>query len=56
MEIAGFVEHQRSESLAFDSQETVYFNVLSGGGPGTTQWAVRSGRRACGDTRRPGSL
>jgi putative ABC transport system permease protein len=42
VEVVGVVEHQRSESPAFDSQEAVYFTSRWAGDPGTAQWIVRT--------------
>lgn len=49
MEVIGIVQHQRSQSPAFDSTETVYFNAREGGDPNTLQWYVST-------TVEPGSL
>lgn len=40
MEVVGLVQHQRSQSPAFDSTETVYFNARDAGDPNTLQWYV----------------
>lgn len=42
MEVVGVVEHQRSESPAFDSQEAVYFTSRWAGDPGSAQWVIRT--------------
>ncbi len=42
VQVVGVVEHQRSESPAFDSQEAVYFNARWAGDPGTAGWVVRT--------------
>jgi putative ABC transport system permease protein len=42
VQVVGVVDHERSESPAFDSQEAVYFNARWGGDPGTAGWVVRT--------------
>ncbi len=42
MQVVGVVEHQRSESPAFDSQEAVYFNARWADDPGVAGWVVRA--------------
>lgn len=42
VQVVGVVEHERSESPAFDSQEAVYFNARWAGDPGNTDWVVRT--------------
>ena len=48
VQVVGVVEHQRSLSPAFDSQETVYFNARNVGDPRTLHFAVRSRLGAAG--------
>lgn len=43
MEVIGVVRHQRSQSPALDSKETVYFNARNDGDPRTQQWFLRTG-------------
>lgn len=42
VQVVGVAEHQRSESPAFDSQETVYFTARWAGDPGAVDWIVRT--------------
>ena len=48
MEVIGVVEHQRAESPAIDSKETVIFNARRVEDPNTLQWIVRTGIDAAG--------
>jgi len=41
-EIIGVVGHQRTQSPAFDSRETIYFPDATGGGAATARWVVRT--------------
>lgn len=43
VDVIGVVERQRSQSLARDGRETVYFTDRYSGGFGNHRWAVRSG-------------
>jgi putative ABC transport system permease protein len=42
VEVIGVVEHQRSQSLAVEGRETVYFTDRYVGGLGTHNWVMRS--------------
>jgi putative ABC transport system permease protein len=42
VQVVGVVQHERSESPAFDSQEAVYFNARWAGDPGNTDWILRT--------------
>jgi putative ABC transport system permease protein len=42
VEVMGVVEHQRSETLAEEGRETIYYHDAAAGGPGNLSWLVRT--------------